>query len=173
MVYRFALGALFNLLLGSATIEEQASLSGHVIAVIDGNTIQVLTTEHTLFQIKLGFIDAPEPGQVFGNSAKRAIKALVFDREVGLRPYATDRCRCLVCTVFVGGMDVGLEMLKNGLAWVYEHYITEAPAGVQRSYQDAQRMAQEQRLGLWQEDNPEPPWEFRKKHGRGFPVPPV
>jgi len=26
----------------------------------------------------------------------------------------------LFAIVFVGGMDVGVEMLKNGLAWVYE-----------------------------------------------------
>jgi micrococcal nuclease len=172
-VCRFALGGLISLLLASDAIAQQESIRGRVVAVVDGDTIKVLIAEHTYFRVRLAFIDAPEIGQDFGSYAKRGMKALVFGREVELRPYTTDRCDCLVCTVFIGGIDVGFEMLRKGLAWAYEDYLPEAPAEMQKSYRDAQTVAQVSHLGLWQENNPEPPWEFRKEHGPGFPVPPM
>jgi endonuclease YncB( thermonuclease family) len=55
--------------------------------------------------------------------------ALAFGRDVELRPHATDPAMGrLVCMVFVDGTDAGLEMLKKGLAWVYERHLTEATA---------------------------------------------
>jgi endonuclease YncB( thermonuclease family) len=45
---------------------------------------------------------------------------LVFGKNVELRPHAVDRYDRTVVQVFVDGRDAGLELLKQGLAWVYE-----------------------------------------------------
>jgi micrococcal nuclease len=171
VVCRFVLCGLLCLLLAGAASAQQESLRGRVVAVFDGDTIGVLTAENTLFRVRLAFIDAPEIGQAFGNSAKRAMIALVLGRNVELWPQSTQRSGSdrFVCMAFIDGMDVGLEMLEDGLAWVYN--ITEAPTELQRIYRDAQRRARDNRFGLWQDDNPEPPWDFRKDHGPGFPLP--
>ena len=42
--------------------------------------------------------------------------------------------RRLVCMVFVDGKDAGLKLLKQGLAWAYEHYLPEATLDIQESY---------------------------------------
>jgi Staphylococcal nuclease homologue len=59
------------------------------------------------------------------------------------------------------GKDVGEEMVRQGLAWVYERYITEASAEIQDSYRKAQEEAKAGKRGLWSDPNAIPPWIFR------------
>jgi endonuclease YncB( thermonuclease family) len=86
----------------------------------------------------------------------------VFGREVELRVHATDRYGRLVCLVFVEGKDAGLELIKQGLAWAYEHYLPKAPADVQQSYRAAESEARDKHLGLWIDANPQPPGRHRQ-----------
>jgi len=54
----------------------------------------------------------------------------VFGKDVKLLPQTIDRYGRLIAQVFVEGQDAGLEMLKQGLCWVYEKYISEASAEI-------------------------------------------
>ena len=51
---------------------------------------------------------------------------LVLGKDVVLQPHTIDRSGRLVARVLVGGQDAGLELLKQGLCWVYEKYVGEA-----------------------------------------------
>ena len=54
--------------------------------------------------------------------------------------------------------DVGLEMIKYGLAWQYRDYNKD------ESYAEAERLARESKKGLWLDKNPIRPQDFRKEH---------
>ena len=55
-------------------------------------------------------------------------------------------------------------MLQAGLAWVYETYCREERC---QDWRELQEEARRQRLGLWADRSPTPPWEWRKtRHGR-------
>ena len=99
---------------------EQAPIRGRAIGIIDGHTIKVLSADKEQILVRIAFIDAPEKGQPFGERAKEALSKLVFDKEVELSPHTIDRYGRLVARVFVSNQDVGLELLKAGLCWVYE-----------------------------------------------------
>ena len=141
---------------------EQAPIRGRAIGIIDGDTIKVLSADKEQILVRIAFIDAPEKGQPFGERAKEALSKLVFDKEVELSPHTIDRYGRLVARVFVSNQDVGLELLKAGLCWVYEKYITRATLAIEASYRAAQALAESDRLGLWQDPAPVPPWEWRK-----------
>jgi endonuclease YncB( thermonuclease family) len=47
-------------------------------------------------------------------------------------------------------------MVATGNAWHYAAYSKD------QSLADLQSQAQAQKLGLWAQPNPTPPWEFRK-----------
>ena len=72
------------------------------------------------------------------------------------------RGRC-VAVVMLDGVDINLEQVRSGLAWCYTRYLSEAPADIQASYQQAEAEAWEQQRGLWSERDPMPPWEWRKE----------
>ena len=58
--------------------------------------------------------------------------------------------------------NIELEMVVNGWAWVIERYAFEQEA----EYFAAQACARRDRRGLWSEDNPEAPWNFKLRQKR-------
>ncbi len=58
--------------------------------------------------------------------------------------------------------NIELEMVVNGWAWVTEQYAFEREA----EYFQAQDDAREHKRGLWAADDPEPPWDFKRRKKR-------
>jgi micrococcal nuclease len=134
---------------------------GRVVGVTDGDTIKVLVSEKQLLRVRLAFCDAPEKKQAFGTRAKQVMSELVFGKDIELRTRAVDRYGRTVAQVLVEGKDVGTEMVRQGMAWVYDRYITEASSEIQDTYRKAQEEAKAEQRGLWSDPNAIPPWIFR------------
>lgn len=72
--------------------------------------------------------------------------------------------------------DIGLEMLKNGLATVYEAKTGSEFGTFEQKYRDAQKKAEEQKVGMWTKPNllgrlrgetakrAETPREYKQRH---------
>jgi endonuclease YncB( thermonuclease family) len=58
----------------------QATLTGLVVGVTDGDTLTLFDVSKQQHNIRLAGIDAPESGQPFGNRAKQSLAALAIDR---------------------------------------------------------------------------------------------
>ncbi len=80
----------------------------------------------------------------------------------GGRSNERDRYGRIVGKVLLDGIDVCLEQVKAGFAWHYKKYQHEQSSEDQRLYADAENKARYERLGLWRENNPNPPWEYRR-----------
>ena len=52
--------------------------------------------------------------------------------------------------------------MKRGLAWHYKQYEREQEVEDRALYAQGEYLAQKDRLGLWKDKNPIPPWDFRK-----------
>jgi micrococcal nuclease len=150
-----------SLFLASTVLGQEPVLQGRVAGVTDGDTLKVLVADQKLLRIRFAFCDAPEKKQAFGVRAKQAMSELVFGKDIELRTHAIDRYGRTVAQVAVDGKDVEAEMLRQGLAWVYERYITEASAEIQDTYRKSQDEAKADRRGLWSDPNSIPPWIFR------------
>jgi endonuclease YncB( thermonuclease family) len=135
-----------------------APFSGRVVAVHDGDTISV-RHDRQMTRVRLHGIDCPEGGQPFGKAAKKAASSLAFDREVRVVPQGLDRYGRTVAVVFVGSMDLGLELVRRGYAWHYVRYSSDTRLAA------AQEAARRQRLGLWVDPSPQAPWLWRASHG--------
>lgn len=66
-----------------------------------------------------------------------------------------------ICFIKQDGIDINYEMVRRGYAWAYREYLKEPYAS---EYLRAEKEDRVKRLGLWQQPNPQPPWEFRKIH---------
>ena len=151
------------LLLATGTFAQDL-IHGRCVAVSDGDTIKVLATDRELLRVRVAWIDCPELSQPFGRRAKQFMSALVFGKNVELHPHAIDRYGRTVAMVFVDGRDVGLMLIKAGLAWAYEYYLPEASPEIQARYTAAETAARVSREGLWVDgDSAVPPWEWRRE----------
>ena len=139
-------------------------VQGRVVFVTDGDTITLLDGSRQQHKIRLAGIDAPEKGQAFGQRSKQHLADLAFGKDAKADCYKVDRYGRDVCTVYVNGQDVGLAQLDAGLAWWYRKYAHEQPPKERTDYESAEDRAAADRVGLWQDANPMPPWEWRRAH---------
>lgn len=138
-----------------------ATLSGRIVGVADGDTVTLLEADHTLHKIRISGIDAPEKKMPFGSASKASMSTLTFGKEAQAECRKKDRYGRDVCTVRVAGNDVGLEQLKAGLGWWYREYAREQTPKERQAYEQAESGAKAGRVGLWGEEDPQPPWEWR------------
>jgi len=131
---------------------------GVVVGVTDGDTVRVLVKDPAPreIRVRLHGIDAPERKQALGSRAKQELSSLVFGKTVRIEKVDTDRYGRTVARLFVDGKDVNAEMVRRGFAWWYERYAPNDPV-----LKAAQDQARTNKLGLWRDAKPEPPWEFR------------
>jgi len=145
----------------AASVNAQSMLSGRVIAIADGDTLTLLDASKTQHRIRLDGIDAPESGQPFGNRSTQALSDLVIRKEARASCPKTDRYGRQVCQVKVGGVDVGLEQIRRGMAWHFKRYTTEQSSEDRSIYSAAELEARKAKRGLWRDPEPVPPWEWR------------
>ncbi|OKS87654.1 thermonuclease family protein [Mucilaginibacter polytrichastri] len=137
-----------------------------VVKIKDGDTIVVLTKDNQMITVRLAEVDCPEKSQAFGQAARQFTANLCFGKGVKLQGNEHDRYgRTIALVILDNGTNVNYELVKNGYAWQYSQYSKNNP--ILAGYQ---QQAQMQKLGLWQDANPTPPWEFRRdKRGQVQP----
>lgn len=141
-----------------------AEITGKVIHVLDGDTIDILSADKTTIRIGLNGIDAPEKGQPFGNAAKQFLNDSIGGKIVRVVTLGNDRygriigdAYCLDCTSMAPVSTENVSMVMNGLAW---HYVKYAPDDQELA--GAEKWAREQRLRLWSDRRSIAPWDWRK-----------
>ena len=137
-------------------------LPGTVVGVVDGDTADI-RLQSGMVRVRLHAIDAPERDQPHGAASKQALSKLVYGKQVNVEPIEQDRYDRLVARLWLDGLDVNAEMIKQGAAWVYRRYADD-PA-----YCAYEKTARDQKRGLWalQRDQRAAPWEWRKRKTLG------
>jgi len=139
------------------------TLEGLVVGVADGDTITVLDQQKNTYKIRLQGIDAPEKKQAFGEKSKQSLHDLVHSKQVRIEYDKEDKYGRIVGKVTIGDLDICLQQLSLGLAWHYKKYQNEQSVSDRAVYIDTELKSKSLKLGLWVDDAPMPPWEFRKK----------
>lgn len=132
---------------------------GSVVNVIDGDTIELEDNRYGQQRIRLHGIDSPERGQPYSSAATRALENLVDRRSVGVIEIDVDSYGRTVGVVFVHDQNVNLEMVRSGYAWWYRRY-----ARSDGELRRAEETARDAGIGLWANDNPVAPWDWRHRY---------
>lgn len=122
-----------------------AELVCTVKSVYDGDTLTASCPEGEV-KVRMFGIDAPEMGQEpWGDRSREALRGLLPRRDsVRLRVMDQDRYGRVVAQVVAGESDVGLEMVRQGRAVMYEQYNDSL------AYRQAQAEAKQARRGIWE-----------------------
>jgi endonuclease YncB( thermonuclease family) len=166
---------LLLLLLYSPVLAD--TLQGKVFKVADGDTITIVDNSGKKHRIRLAGIDAPEKNQPYGDISTQGLNKLVSGRIVTIEHEKRDRYKRIVGKVLVDPpgevfcmaldcvkkIDAGLEQIKAGLAWHYKYYQMEQSEVDRRLYSEAELEARAKQIGLWKDEEPMAPWEWRRK----------
>ena len=137
-------------------------IRGRVVGVADGDTLTVLDASNRQHKIRLAGIDSPEKRQPFGQVCKQSLSDLAYERAVLVESSKRDRYGRVVGKVLADGQDVNLEQLRRGCGWHYKQYQNDQSLDDRLAYNAAEVSARKDRIGLWVDRNPVPPWEWRK-----------
>jgi endonuclease YncB( thermonuclease family) len=151
-------------------IEQADQITGKVIHIADGDTIDVLTADKTTIRIRLNGIDAPETGQPFGRNAKQYLSEFIGGQTVRVVTHDKDRYGRTIGDVYfedAAGPDfkpgtvlppwnINRELVKRGLAWHYKQYSDDENLAMDEI------RAKELKRGLWSDARHVAPWEWRK-----------
>ena len=131
---------------------------GKVIGIKDGDTFEILFDGQPE-KVRLAEIDCPEKSQAFGKNAKQYASDLCFGKTV--RVVSTgkrDRYQRVVGTIVTAdNVNINREMVKAGYAWHYKQYSKS------KELSELENEAREAHLGLWADEHPQAPWEWRKE----------
>ncbi len=145
----------------AAQVETQVT----ILKVVSGDTLLVDDGANKVVVRIIG-IDAPEEKQPVYEESKKKLSDLVGGKKIVLR-YSLhnlkDELGYFPARVFAGGLDVGLDLLKNGYAWRNEKdkYFLEKKDD--KEYAATESEAQAAKTGIWQSEKPQKPWVFREK----------
>jgi len=149
-------------------------IAGHVVSIADGDTLTVLDAQNQQHRIRLAGIDAPEKSQAFGQKSKASLSMMAFNRDVEVIGNKLDRYGRVIGKVMVADStcnmpqypkihDTGLLQIKAGMAWWYRQYAREQSPKDREEYEVAEFWTKSQRVGLWGDRDPIPPWEWRRE----------
>jgi endonuclease YncB( thermonuclease family) len=143
-------------------LHEPFEVRGNVIKNHDGDTITLSTDDRGIFNVRLSGADTPETGQAYWRVARDRLHQLIADKPFTVRCYKQDWRKREVCHASVDGTDPALLLVKEGLAWYAFMFSEELTPAMRSAYEEAESQARQQRIGLWRETEPMPPWECRK-----------
>ena len=161
---------------GDSSIPKQTKLTTQsedrvfVTEIVDGDTIEVETSDGDRKTVRLNGIDCPEHDQPFGTNASAILRTLIKGKRVRIVEANPPNERGhIVANVYLPQPDklvnlpdrfVNRELVRRGLAWHDMRKSTD-----QRLASD-ELHARSKQLGIWSgTQEPIPPWDWCKLNG--------
>lgn len=149
-------------------------LEGLVVGVSEGDRLTV-NSFGTEISVRLYGVAAPQTakidkftgwykaGQPYADDAFRALSIKVLHQQVKVEIRNTlvlksDPTQVALGVVYLDGRNINLEMLNEGWVWAYKRLLNRVD---HVHYMGFERMARARKSGLWIQENPQPPWEFK------------
>jgi len=137
--------------------------TGKVVGTVDGDSLKIFRPGHGEVETRLYGIDAPEFNQAFGRAAKKHLASLLNRQQVEVETLDQDGYGRPVVIIWKSGLNANEKIVRDGYAWVYRRYCKKPFC---KDWLMLESNAREEELGLWQQVQPVPPWEFRHNEVR-------
>ncbi|HKP46375.1 MAG TPA: thermonuclease family protein [Pyrinomonadaceae bacterium] len=141
-------------------VASAATLQAKVIEVESGNSF-VVTNINRPLKIRLKAVAPPDSRQPYSEASREHLKSLILNQTVMVE-YTHLTSGYLEARVFLNGVDVGSQMLRDGVAWFDRSLQYTLRDSDREVYAQCEQMARTEKRGLWQDANPVAPWDFRK-----------
>ncbi|MCY7375076.1 MAG: thermonuclease family protein [Pyrinomonadaceae bacterium] len=150
---------VLSLLLAN-TAFAQSTIGGQVTEIVDGKTVVIETYANGKITAELQYIEVPEAEQPFHQIAREHLGVLVLNQKVELKARGFTPTRT-VGQLFVKGVDVGQQMIRDGAAWYAVLEKSGQDATQSGIYQSNEAQAKSEKRGVWSIADLKPPWQIR------------
>jgi endonuclease YncB( thermonuclease family) len=166
----FMLSAALALVNTSAHAQRPSDLvnkriAARVVAVVDGDTVDIVIPPGRRLRVRLHGVDTPESGQPFGQEARIFTRVLMFGRDVEVAGKDVDVYDRLVARIAVDKGDASETIIAAGLGCTFRRYVSDAALDA------AQDRARTARLGFWAAGARQPPCVAREANAKSTSKP--
>jgi endonuclease YncB( thermonuclease family) len=147
----------------SFNVSNVSAWTGKVVGTVDGDSLKIFRPGHGEVETRLYGIDAPEFNQAFGRVAKKHLASLLFGQQVEVETLDQDGYGRPVVIIWKSDLNANEKIVRDGYAWVYKRYCKKPFC---EDWLMLESNAREEKLGLWQQVQPVPPWDFRHNEVR-------
>lgn len=139
------------------------NINGKVVQVSEGNSIDIMGDDSSRHAVCVNNLEAPEIGQPYAEAATQHLKDLLLGKNVKVifRGFYEDDTDCVIGDVYLGSLNITLQMVRDGVSWSNKSYFY--PEGYY-VYEQSEQAARAERRGIWQDSSPTPPWVYRDQH---------
>lgn len=148
------------ILISTLTTFSQRKLSGKIVEVIDGKTAVVEIGASAKLKVVLQNIETPEPEQPLHGVVKEHLEKFMLGKTAVVYPKGIVNS-VTVAQVFVDGVDVSQQMLRDGAAWYALPEKTDKKTVESEIYLSNEAHAKAEKRGVWGIEGLKPAWEFR------------
>ncbi len=139
-----------------------ATLYGKVIEINDGDTITILNLNRPL-KVQILGVDAPTQEQPYADVARKHLSDLILYKQIAVESSGLVQNSYILGKVFYRDMDVGAQLLRDGVAWFDKSASSRLTDSERKIYSECEVAARSEHRGLWQDTTPVRPWEFRQQ----------
>ena len=149
---------LIFFLLSVSTLFSQSTLTAKVIGIKDGDTVVVLDSLNNQTTLRLAEVDCPEKSQPFGTKSKQFTSDQIYLKTIKYIVTDRDRYGRSIAMIYydTDNKYLSAEIIKAGMGWHYKRYSTS------KELADFEIKARKDKIGLWVDNNPIEPSEWRK-----------
>jgi micrococcal nuclease len=152
---------LFLMVVPALAGEPKFIISGKVENIIDAGTLLLDLPDHNMkMTLQLYGVEPPEARQPCGMKAFALQKRKLLGKNVTVEIYEKTPSNQMISIVRYNGRSINRDMIAEGWAWAVK---TGLDAGIDAELAAAEGEARKAHRGVWRQQNPEPPWEFRKR----------
>lgn len=154
---RFCLFLFFSIWGSTLLLGQVQTIAGKLIAVSDGDTFTLLSSDKTEYKIRLNGIDCPEKGQDFSKKAKNYTYQFCQGKTVFAEIVSKDKYGRSIANVSVNGISLNQSLVAEGLAWHFVKYSSDATLA------QLELNARKKKINIWSLTNPMAPWIYRHR----------
>lgn len=140
-------------------MKKAAKYKGRVKFIFDGDTFKVEDERKNTHTIRLYGIDAPEKKQTYGGVAHEYLKDMILNKEVEVIQIDLGAFGRELAIVYVEDKNVNKEMIMAGMAMASGNNHQFA-----KEFFSLQERARLRKCGLWDQETPMKPENFRAAH---------
>lgn len=149
---------LSSLVIAFASAASAATMSGKVVGVKAGTSLEILN-DGKVYSVKLHGVAGPAKHESFGKTSRKFVAEMAFMADVSLDIVSAESDGSFIGKVVLAdGRDLSSEVLKAGMAW-WNSQLNPADKSLARMERDAR----DAYMGLWATPEDEADTDWRKE----------
>jgi micrococcal nuclease len=149
---------LLLLFFNISCLYSQTTYTAKVVGIKDGDSVVVLDSLNNQITLRLAEVDCPEKNQPFGTKAKQFTSDQIYLKTIKYVVTDIDRYGRSIAMIYYDDDNkyLSAEIIKAGMGWHYKKYSKSKELALLEDY------AKKNKIGLWIDNNPIAPSEWRK-----------